>query len=161
MVLEKISVYNWRNWRKKDPVYILSSTGHCLYYSMSNLPLAYVWRIQRMPNVSSVCLAYDESMRNVLSIRSISLKHYFSLCVFQGTPTYNSVWGTYTTYALRTPNVYLRIRDDHTLAYADVIRCGVTALFNGHSEFFLIHSVCVALTTAGNKSRSDWVMLPE
>jgi len=33
------------------------------------------------------------------------------------------------TYVERTPNVYLRIPAyDHTLAYADVIRCSVTAL---------------------------------
>jgi len=37
------------------------------------------------------------------------------------------------TYVERTPNVYLRIPAyDHTLAYADVIRCSVTALLVGH-----------------------------
>jgi len=87
MVLEENFCLQLTKLEKKGPLYILSSTGHCLYYSISNLPLAYVWRIQRMPNVSSVCLAYDESTRNVLSIRSHSLKNYFSLCVLQGTPT--------------------------------------------------------------------------
>jgi len=50
---------------KKDSVYILSSTGHCLYQRMSSVPLAYVERIQRMPSVPIVCLAYGERMSNV------------------------------------------------------------------------------------------------
>ena len=45
---------------------IFSSTGHRLYQRISNITLAYVWRIQRTPSVSSVCLAYDERMGNVL-----------------------------------------------------------------------------------------------
>jgi len=44
---------------------------------MSNIPRAYVKRIQRMPSVSSVCLAYYERMSNVLSIRSHTLIKFF------------------------------------------------------------------------------------
>jgi len=60
--------------RKGPLIYIWSSTGHHLYQRMSNVPLAYVQRIQRMSSVFSVCLAYDERISNVLSIRLHTLK---------------------------------------------------------------------------------------
>jgi len=51
MVLEKNLCLQLTKMEKKDPLYILSSTGHCLYQRMSNVPLAYAQRIQRMHSV--------------------------------------------------------------------------------------------------------------
>jgi len=43
MVLEKnLCLQLTKMETKNDPLYILSSTGHCLYQRMSNVPLAYV-----------------------------------------------------------------------------------------------------------------------
>jgi len=74
MVLEKNFCLQLTEIEKKGPFIYFELTGHCLYQCMSNVPLAYVLRIQRMPSVSSVCLAYDERMSNILSIRLHTLK---------------------------------------------------------------------------------------
>jgi len=39
---EKLLSTSEKNGEKKDTVYTVSSTGHCLYQRMSNVPLAYV-----------------------------------------------------------------------------------------------------------------------
>jgi len=39
---EKLMSTTDENEEKKEPLYILSSTGHRLYQRMSNVPLAYV-----------------------------------------------------------------------------------------------------------------------
>jgi len=84
MVLEKTFCLQLT---KMDPLYIVISTGNRFYRRMSNVPLAYVLCIQRLPSVSSVCLAYDQRMSNVLFIRWQTLKDFehvktkFSFCV--------------------------------------------------------------------------------
>ena len=69
-----------------------------------------------MSSVSSVHRSYDQRMRNVYAVRSHTLNNFEPvhniigpLRITQRTPSYVSVFGTYTTYALRTPNVYHRI----------------------------------------------------
>jgi len=69
---------------------------------MSNLPLAYVLRIQRMPSVSSVCLAYDERMSNVLSIRSHTLKIFEHVQKIILASAYNNVHRRMPAYEERT-----------------------------------------------------------
>jgi len=64
---------------------MFNSSGHRLYQRISSVRLAYVWRTQCMPSVdvSSVCLAYDERMSNVLIIRSHTLKHFEHVQTFE------------------------------------------------------------------------------
>jgi len=76
-----------------------------------------------MPSVSSVCLAYDERMSNVLSIRSHTLKFFEHVQKIILASAYNNVHRCMPAYEERTrrmPSVPLTY--DHTLAYADVIR---------------------------------------
>ena len=58
-------------------------------------------------------------MRNVYAIRSHTLNNFeyvqkisWPLRIKQRTPTYVSVFETYTTYALHTPNIYQRTASD-------------------------------------------------
>ena len=93
-----------------------------------------------MPCVYSVCLAYDERMSNVLSIRSHTLKIFEHVQKIILASAYNDVHRRMPAYEERTrrmPSVYLRIRAyDHTLAYADGIRCSVTALLYNELHYF-------------------------
>jgi len=102
MVLEKNFCLKLTKTEKKAPLYILSSTGHCLHQRMSNVPLAYVLRIQRMPSVSSVCLAYEERMSNVLSIRSHTLKHFEHVQKIILASAFNNVHRRMPAYEERT-----------------------------------------------------------
>ena len=139
MVLEKNFCLQLTEIEKKGPFIYFELTGHCLYQCMSNVPLAYVLRIQRMPSVSSVCLAYDERMSNVLFIRSHTLKMFEHVQkiilasayynVHRGMPACEERTRRMPSIPLTYICVYLRIRAyNHTLAYTDVIRCSVTAL---------------------------------
>jgi len=84
-----------------------------------------------MPSISSVCLAYDECMSNVLSIRSHTLKFFEHVQKNILASAYNNAHRRMPAYEERTRrmpsvllslNVYLRIRAyDHTLmSYAVV-----------------------------------------
>jgi len=120
--------------KKNDPLYSLSSTGLRLYQRMSNALLAYAYRIQRMSSVSSVCLAYDERMSNVLSIRSHTLTIFEHVQNNNLASAYNNLHRRVPAYdectrRMPSPNVNLRMRAyDHTLAFADAVHSSVTAL---------------------------------
>jgi len=85
-----------------------------------------------MPSVSSVCLAYDERMINILSIRSHTLSFLEYVQNNNLASAYNNVCQRMRKVhdvGLAYPNVYLRIRAyDHTLM--PYIRCSVTALIS-------------------------------
>jgi len=105
-----------------------------------------------MPSVSSVCLAYDERMSNVSSIRSHTLKifeHVKKIFLLLHITTYTDVCQRMRNVhdvCLTYPNVYLHIRAyDHTLAYADVIRCRVTPLLNVNLAYCFVNKTIICL----------------